>query len=160
MYPYATDLVEGDSLPDEDEVARYCSPSRCDASTHEPTVSAFIRGPNEDDLSVRRLQFYVGRSRPDAVDCIRQEFEDAKYELKKDGRFAVFGVAAAKAVAAKRTCTIDIIYTPRESYPSHSSVIGLPAAPPDVPIQYAYAVRVATALLRLITKDDIYEAVP
>jgi hypothetical protein len=159
LYPHATDLSDGDPLPDEDEVARYCSPSRCDAITHEPTVSAFIRGPNEDDLSVRRLQFYVGRSRSDAVACIRQEFENAKYKLKKDGRFAVFGVSAAQTAAAKRACTIDIVYTPEEPYPSHSSVLGLPAAP-DVPIQYAYAVRVATALMRLLTKDDIYEAVP
>ena len=160
MYPYATDLAECDSLPDEDEIARYCSPSRCDPITHEPTVSAFLREPDEEDLSVRRLQFYVGRSGSDAVACIRQEFENAKYELRKNGRFAVLRVSAAKTAAAKRSCTIDIVYTPKESHASHSSVLGLPAALIDVPTDYAYALRVATALWRLLNEDDVYEAVP
>ena len=148
--------MRGDSLPNEDEVARYCSPSRCDSATHEPTVSAFIRDPDEDDLSVNRLQFYVGRSRSDGVACIRQEFEKATYQLKKNGRFVVFSGSAAKAAAAKKTYTIDIVYTPKKFYPSHSSVFGLPA----VPMDYADALKVATALWRLITKDDIYDAVP
>ena len=156
MYPYATDLSNGDPLPNEDEVARYCRPGCCDPDTHEPTVSAFLRDPDEGELSIRRLQFYIARSRSDAVACIRHEFENAKYELRRNGRFAVFGVSAAKTAATKRSCTIDIVYTPEKSYPSHSSILGLPAVPTD----YDDAVRVATALLRLLTKDDIYEAVP
>ena len=153
MYPFATDLVEGDRLPEEDEIARYCSPGVWEKETHEPKVTAFMRKQDEDDLSVNRLQFYRGQSRPGAVDCIRDEM-GTDYDLKKNGKFVVFSVSEAKAAALNKGCRIDVVYTPKTSRPSHSSIFGLPE-----PEDYEGKVRVATALARLIKMDDIYEAV-
>ena len=153
MFPFATDLVEGDPLPDGDEIARYCSPGVWEKETHEPQVTAFMRKPDEDDLSVNRLQYYRGQSRSGAVGCIRDE-TGAYYKLKKSGHFVVFSVSAAKAAALNKGCGIDVIYTLKTSKPSHSSIFGLPE-----PEDYEGKVRVATALARLVKQDDIYEAV-
>ena len=151
MYPFATDLVEHDPLPDEDEVARYCKPIDYDHDTRSPKVTAFIRRASEDDLSVNRLQFFHDQVREDAVACIRHEV-GAHYELKATGRFVVLGASAAKTAALKRACKISIVYTPKPSRPSHASIFGLPD-------NYDDEVRVATALIRLITRNDTYYAV-
>ena len=74
--------------------------------------------------------------------------------LNKNGRFVVFSVSAAKAAALDKGCGIDVIYTPETSKPSHSSIFGLPE-----PEDYEGKVRVATALARLVKRDDVYEAV-
>lgn len=152
MFLHATDLTSGDPLPDADEVARYCKPTDYDHEADAPQVSAFIRGPEEDDLSVKRLQFFLGQGRKGAVGCIRDEAVNAGYTLRQSGRFVVFGVSAAKAAALEEGCEISITYTPRPSYPSHSSVFGLPS-------DYADAVMVAAALVNLITQSDVYPAV-
>jgi hypothetical protein len=149
---FATDLVEGEPLLDEDEIARYCSPGRYDLEAAAPKVGAFIRSPNESDLSVKRLQFFLGQDREGAVGCIRCEARDAGFRLKPNGRFVVLAVAAAKALTLEEGCEISVIYTPSPSYPSHSSVFGLPD-------DYADEVMVATALVDLITQADIYPAV-
>ena len=154
MYPIATDLNDGYSLPDVDEVAEYCSPDRFDRETQRPAVSAFVRKPGQLDLSVNRLQFYCGRGREESVDCIRNEFVNADYAIKTDGRFVVLSVSAIKAAALKKGCSVDVKYTPRAQppYPSHSSVYGLPDREQD----RRHADRVATALARLVTQGDVY----
>ena len=107
---------------------------------------------NEKDLSVNRLQFYRDHDRAGAVDCIRCEM-GRNYHLKRTGRFVVFNLADAKAVAQKKGFDIGIIYTPQPSSPSHSSVF-------DLPTDYEAEVGVATAILRLITQADTYPAMP
>jgi hypothetical protein len=154
LYPVATDLIKGDLLPDGNEVAEYCSPDRYDRETQSPAASAFIRKPDQPDLSVNRLQFYYNREREESVDCIRDEFINAGYGIKLTGRFVVLKVSAIKAAALKNDCPVDIAYTPRRQppYPSHSSVYGLPDGQHD----RRRADRIAAALVRLVTQDDIY----
>ena len=64
----------------------------------------------------------------------------------------VLNVRSAKAAAHSKGFTIDIIYTPKTSRPSHSSIVNLPT-------DYVQEVRLATALLRLIAHSDTYQAV-
>ena len=152
MCPVATDLKEGDALPDGDEVARYCKPSDYDLEQGEPTFLAFMKRRTEPDISVNRLQFFRGHDRVGAVDRIRREVGDG-YELRPSGRFLVFNVAGAKAAGHRIGCDIGVIYTPKPLGPSHSSVV-------DLPTDYAAEIRLATALLRLIAQADTYSAVP
>lgn len=151
LYPVATDLTEGDPLPGGDEVARYCKPNDYDLAEDKPRVTAFIRRETEDDISVNRLQFFLGHGRVGSVDCIRSEV-GKHYELRRNGRFVVLNVTSAKTAAHSKGFTIDIIYTPKPSRPSHSSIVNLPTG-------YVQEVRLATALLRLITNSDTYQAV-
>ena len=152
MYPVAADLVDGDALPDGDEVTRYCKPSAYDLERSQPTFLAFMKRSTENDLSINRLHSFRGHDRAGAVDCIRSEVR-SHYELKPHGRFVVFNVTGAKSAAQKKGFDIGIIYTPRRSSPSHSSIV-------DLPTDYDAEIRVATAFLRLITQADIYPAVP
>ncbi len=152
MCLFAIDLVWGDPLPDEDEVARYCSPDRYDHGADIPKVAAFMRKPDEDDLSVNRLQFFLGQGREGAVGCIRREASDADYKLKPNGKFVVFGVSAAKAIALEEGREIRVIYTPQPPFYSHTSVFGLPD-------DYDEAIMLAVALVSLITPADTYPAV-
>ena len=151
MSPAATDLVEGEALPDGDEIARYCKPSAYNLDLGEPSFLAFMKRLTENDLSVNRLQFFLGLTRSEAVDRIRLEVKKHT-DLRLNGRFAVFNVAEAKAVGRELGVDIGVIYTPKACRPSHSSIAGLPA-------DYEDEVRLAAGLLRLITQDAIFEAV-
>ena len=152
MYHGATDLIYGDALPDGDEVARYCKPSDYNLELNQPTFLTFMRRETEDDLSVNRLQFFRGLDRAEAVGYIRYEV-GKHYQLRPRGRFVVLNVLGAKAAAKKKGFDIGITYTPQTSRPSHSSIV-------DLPEDYDDEVRVATAILRLISQVDIYLAVP
>jgi hypothetical protein len=152
LYHGATDLEYGDALPDGDEVARYCKPSALDQDSKFPTFLAFMRRENEDGISVNRLQYFRGLDRTGAISYIRPEVE-RHYEIKPTGRFLALNVLEAKSAAQGIGFDIGIIYTPRESSPSHSSIV-------DLPEDYVAEVRVATAILRLISQVDIYLAMP
>ena len=151
MCPFANDLNKGDALPDGDEVARYCAPSRYDSVKDEPSHLAFMRRPNEMDQSVNRLESFVGCSRTDAVDCVRQEVGN-HLEIRPGGRFVVFNVKRAKTVAKEEGFDVNVVYAPiLPDQPSHSLITNLP--------QDSNAeVRVATAIKRLIANTDIYPA--
>ena len=152
MSPLATDLTDGDPLPGGDEVARYCQPAEYNRELDEPAVGAFIRKKSHKGLSVNRLQLYIGQDRTGAVNCIRNEV-GGYYQLRRNGRLLVFNVDRAKVAARGKGFDIDIIYAPiLPDQPSHSLVIDLPTDEPD---EY----RVAAAILRLVTKDDIYPAI-
>ena len=150
-YLAASDLNEGDPLPEGDEVSRYCKPTAFDLDLSEPTVLAFMRNENELDVSVFRIEFYVGCTRSSAVDYIRSEF-GKQYTLRPKGRFVVFNVNGAKEVGRKKEVELGFVYSPKPGLPSHSSIVNLPE-------DYDEEVRLATALLRLVTQDDVYPAV-
>ena len=86
------------------------------------------------------------------MDCIRPEVE-RRLTLKRNGRFAVVDVGQAKGAAQGKGYTLSIIYTPEQGGPSHSSVVGLPDDHKE-----EVEVRVATALMRLVTHEDVYPA--
>lgn len=145
----SNDLALGDPLLDADEVARYCSPKHVDAN-HWPLATAFVRRPEDCDLSVDRLQSFIVQDRQQAVDCIRSEVEK-RLTIRKSGRFAVINVGQAKHEAQKRGFPLRVVYTPEKGGPSHSSIF-------DLPDDHENEMRVATALMRLLTEDDIYPA--
>ena len=150
-YLAASDLNEGDALSEGDEVSRYCKPSAFNLELCEPAFLAFMKNEDELDLSVFRIEFYVGCTRSSAVDYIRTEF-GKQYTLRPKGRFVVFNVNGAKEVGRKTKTELGFVYTPKPGLPSHSSIVNLPE-------DYDEEVRLATALLRLVTHDDVYHAV-
>ena len=151
-------LNPNDSLLDSDEVSRYCSPIQYDLGRDEPKVSAFQRKESERNPfrnpSINRLQYFQLADRDSAVECIRQDFISRSYTIKKDGRFVVFSVG--KAIAAALSAgnnKIEFTYTPEPRNPSHSSIVNLPEDP-------GQELEVAVAIKRLITRLDIYNALP
>lgn len=151
MCPVANDLVEGDALPDGDGIARYCKPSANDSARNEPSHLAFLENDAAVDLSVNRLQYFPHHARTDAADCIRREV-GAYYRLRPTGRFLVLNVAQAKRAAQRTGFNIGIIYTPKSLRSSHSSILPLPTG-------YDERLKLAIALVRLITPADTYPGV-
>lgn len=151
MCPVANDLIEGDALPDGDEIARYCKPSAYDSTRNEPSHLAFLDGDDAKDVSVNRLQHFPNHDRTGAVNCIRREV-GAYYKLRPNGRFLVLNVADAKKATQRRGLNVTIIYTPKFFRSSHASIGPLPT-------DYAERVKLAVALVRLITPVDTYPGV-
>ena len=145
-------LQYGDTLPAESEIARYCKPSDFDSRTDEPRVSAFQTRPRERDLSVNYLDYYSRDSREDNVLAIRLEV-GANLQLRRNGRFLVLEVGRAISAAKSVGQNIDVAFTPKPKQPSHSSIQGLPSTE-----NRGERTATATALKRLIGKDDIYPA--
>ena len=158
LYPFANDLFKDDSVPDWDETARYCRPGVCDPQTHDVLAQAFFRADDEHDLSVNRLQYFVGSDRAGAVACIRDEVRGYR-TLSKNGRFMVVGVGDVKQSALAEGFNVEVIYSPMGVGSSHSSIFGLPAELPPTDPGYEGAMRVAVALLRLIKPNDVFFAV-
>lgn len=152
MSPYATDLDSGDPLPNRDEVAHYCSSTRFNHDEHTPAPSAFMRRVNkgvlECDVSVDRLQSFPGKNRQEAVDLIRPEVQK-RINIGQEGRFVVVDVGGVRTVTLERGHELDIVYTPEHGGPTHSSIVGQPD-------DLAEEARLATAIVRLVTSDDIY----
>ena len=149
-------LSPGDSLPDSDDISRYCSPGHYDLRRSEPRVSAFQRKPSErksspmGDPSGNRLQYFQLPDHEDAVECVRQEFLSLSppYTLKPKGRFVVFNVGDAKAAVRRignGDYSISFTYDPAPPMYSHSLISNLPT---DINEER----EVATALKRLVTK--------
>lgn len=149
MSPAADGLQKGDSLPDGDEISRYCTPLNFNPSKNQPSHLAFMRRAGEDNPSVNHLGFFSDLNREEAVKRIRSEVGNG-YTIRPTGRFVVFNVGQAKDAAKEVDHAIDVIYDPYfPDKPSHSLIMGMPE---DVDAE----TQVATAIQRLITNDDIY----
>ena len=157
------ELNVDDELLDIDESARYCRPSTYDRGRCEPKVSAFFRRrykdgpckgmPSENGLSVSRIQYFQLSDRTQAVECVRQEYRTRGYDLRRNGRFVVFNVGAARATAMRVGYQLSFLYTPDPPLHSHSLIF-------DLPDDLNEERKVATALKRLISREDTYDAVP
>ena len=131
-YPSGT-LQPQSSLPNADDIARYCSSSRFDHDSDVPKVGAFVLDGTPPELSVNHLQYYRNRiksvltqtalTESDMIVFIRQEV--SRYlKLRATGRFVVMNVGDIRREARRRSVRLEIIYTPlpNEGKWSHSSI--------------------------------------
>ena len=153
--------MEGDPLPNEHHVSRYCKPTDFDLESCVPFVSAFQRqwkqpgGPEtprlrEAYLSVNWIEFFQVANMDAAIQCVRDAFAEKKYSVKPNGRFVVINVAAAKAAALEVDgAQLSFTHKPFDDDESHSAIAGFPDDDLDV----------ATELQLLVSQEDIYFAV-
>ena len=107
-------------------------------------------------MSVNRLQFFQTDDRAIAIEGIKWEFRAINYNLRPNGRFVVFNVGRAFQAVKEKGYDITFMYTPKKPHqPSHSSIYCLPREG-----DRKGRLVTATALKRLISKADIYDAVP
>lgn len=151
--------MEGDLLPDDDHVSRYCKPSCFDETASEPTTGAFQRQIRESDLgvvakeeylSVNWLEFFGTADRETAIEYVREAFLAKGYRVRRNGRFLVLNVGAAK-FAASQADGIDLSFAhmPLPDDESHSAISGLPDDDLDV----------ATELKLLVTDADTFPTI-
>ena len=150
------------SLPNTDDIARYCSSTRFDHDSDVPKVGAFVFNGTPPELSVNHLQYYpnhikcvrtqLGLSESDMIALVRQEVSHY-LKLTAKGRFVVLNVGDIRKKAQRRRASLKIIYTPcpNEGKVSHSSII-----PADSALDRT---RTATILMRLSKGARTYPGV-
>lgn len=147
-------LSDGDPLPHEEDVLRYCSPSRMNKSPEGtpifPKPGAFTDA--RGSLSVNWMGFFCG-SEEEVVQRIRVS---CGLSLKKNGRFAKLKVEDVREIIKAETenCAY-VTYTPRKDNPSHSSI---------VPASFEIGIALANLVHKKIHEDTgariLFDAVP
>lgn len=124
-YPCAP-LKPLDSLPDTDDISRYCSPTKFDLKEDAPKLTAFFFEEDPPELSTNRLQYYSGQNESGAMGLIRDEVANYPFKLSADGRFVVLNVGAILKEARRLRISLKVLFTPDppEGKMSHTSVIG------------------------------------
>ncbi|MDE2919233.1 MAG: hypothetical protein OXR64_05240 [Chloroflexota bacterium] len=141
--------MEGDPLPDDDHVARYCKPSSVGANGL-PLASAFQLRASESSLSVNWLEALGAASTDAVVDRVRALFVARGFGLRANGRFAVLNVGAAKAAVREELgLSLRIEHDPLFDDPSHAAISGFPAD----------NLAVAVELTTLVSREDTYPAI-
>lgn len=136
--------MSGPPLPDQDHVARYCKPSAM-GTDGLPKVAAFELRERDPSLSVNWIE-YFGEDRETSIQEIRQVIQ---INLRPNGRFAVFGVAAAKeAVIAGGGSSPDVFSSPHRNDPSHASSSGYMTDDYEVAVE----------LKALVSQQDVHSA--
>ncbi len=137
--------MEGDLLPDDDHVSRYCKPSDFDQAASQPKTGAFQRRSRRSDagaltreqyLSVNWLEFFGAAERDAAVGYVREAFQAKEYRLRPNGRFLVINAGVARLAALEADGTeISFTHMPLPDDASHSAVLGLPNDDLDVAVE-------------------------
>ncbi len=141
-------MGRGDSLPPEHHVAHYCSPITM-GQDGLPAVPAFKMKQGHDHLSVNWLEYLGSTDIAQGVAHVRHAFVQKEYRLKRNGRFAVLNVnAARKKVKAGAGRDVRILHCPEPNDPSHSGVFDYTSED----------LQVALDLRSLVTSADVYPA--
>lgn len=123
--------MQGDDLPEDDRVSRYCKPSSIDDGMLLP--AAFEIRKNEDHLSVNWIEYFGEPSLPVAVGKIRNALRDKNYQIKPSGRFAMVPVRDVVETAPGATGQrLRVKHMPEPKDESHSGIFGYTAADYDI----------------------------
>ena len=140
--------MRNEPFPDEHHVARYCKPSSVEDGL--PSAEAFTLKQDEEYLSVNWLEYFNAPDLTAAVERVREAFRNKSYQVRRNARFAVLNVEAAKRAVHKATESMPAIkHLPTRDDPSHTGIFGGTAE------DFAIAVQLAA----LITLENMHAAV-
>lgn len=134
---------------DGDHLSRYCKPTAV-GRDGLPTTAAFEMRENEEYLSVNWLEYFGSRDLDAAVGRVREAFRRKGFRVRPNGRFAVFGVGAAKAAvesAVGRPARIK--HLPVENDESHAGLSGYTSQ----------ELSAAVELRMLVRRDNVHPGV-
>lgn len=115
--------MKGDKIPDQDHVARYCSPIH--APEGEIQATAFMLRPVDKSLSVNWLEYFRCLNREDEIAELRKAYSAKKLSIKAKGKIAVLNVDdVCKKVLLKSPDKrkLEVLHDPLENDPSHSGI--------------------------------------
>lgn len=128
-------MARGDSIPDDNEVARWIKPKLLGRDDDDNVVldahgrpvfvfpAAFELRDDEDSLSVTWLQYFAeGRAQhlPKAADAFRQTTRSGK--LQAQSAFAIAKVGALKETGVRHDLKLRILEDPIDGNPGHSEI--------------------------------------
>lgn len=141
-------MATGDSLPDEDHVARYCAPRTVQNGV--VLSPAFERRPQDEYLSVNWLEFFGATSTAEGVAQIREAFENKGFCARRSGRFAVLGVGTVRQlVLSEIDRALRILHWPVENDASHAGILDMQDN--DIEVQ--------RILASLVTAEQTFDAI-
>ena len=120
--------MNGNDIPDSDNVVRYAAPSHVDGG--EILGGAFCLRADEVGLSINWLECFAGMPKAAQLDEIRRL---SRLRMRRSGRLAELNVGAAKAHLRDTLDTLRFVKTPLaaeppyDADPSHGDIFGLPA---------------------------------
>jgi len=118
--------MKGDKIPDQDHVARYCSPIH--APGGEIQATAFMLRQSDTSLSVNWLEYFQCSSRLRVIAELRKAYSAKKLTIKVDGRIAVLNVGEVCSKVLTESPDrrkLKVIHGPKENDPSHSGIYNL-----------------------------------
>lgn len=117
--------MKGDTIPDNDHIARLCLPKHVDDEQIQAT--AFQLRPNEDILSVNWLEFLNCSSRESQIDEIRKTYM-SKLDVKPRAKIAVLNVGEVRKKVLTESSddrNLEVLHDPLRNDPSHSGIYNL-----------------------------------
>jgi hypothetical protein len=119
------DGMKGDVIPDIDNIARYCSPSKLHESTGKPLGSAF-EVKEDGYASVNWLDRLTGADKEQKIAELRTIFE-SKFNIRKNGRFAVLKIQDVKTGLFVQFKSLRFLHEPEPDDDTHSGIFDFAA---------------------------------
>lgn len=119
--------MQGDIIPDSDNIARLCMPKTVDDGVIQ--ASAFILREDELGLSVNWLEFLECPDRATEIVEIQRVYA-SKLTVGRSAKIAILNVGEIRELVYRETednRNIEVIHAPDELYndPSHSEIMNL-----------------------------------
>ena len=131
--------MNGDPLPDQDHVTRYCSPMRVENGL--PLAVAFEPREQDQFLSVNWLEYWGELDLDASLDQVRKELQ-RDLQVKNEGRLAVLNVSEVKlAIEQVTRRPSSITHQPTTTMESHAGVFGFARSDFEVAVELARIAR-------------------
>jgi len=118
--------MKGDTIPDQNHIARLCLPKHVDNEQIQATAFQ-LRPPNEDFLSVNWLEFLNCQSRESEIEEM-QKIYCAKLDVKPRAKIAVLNVGEVRKKVLTESPdgrNLEVLHNPSMNDPSHSGIYNL-----------------------------------
>ncbi len=119
--------MKGDTIPDNNHIARLCLPKHVDNEQIQATAFQ-LRPPNEDFLSVNWLEFLNCQRRESEIEEIQKVY-CAKLDVRPRAKIAVLNVGDVRnkvLTESQDRRNLEVLHDPEEPVdPSHSGIYKL-----------------------------------
>lgn len=118
--------MRGDRIPDQDRVARYCSPTHVADGRVEAT--AFRLRPNDEYLSINWLEFLNCLNRESEINELRRTYSAKGLITRRKGRIVILNVGEICDKVRRETPdtrNLYVLHNPESNDPSHSGIYEL-----------------------------------
>lgn len=117
--------MKGDAIPDQNHIARYCSPKHIDDGKIQPT--AFMLKQTEESLSVNWLEFLNPKNRQTEIAELRNIYS-LKLTVRSRAKIAVLNVGEVREKVLTESPdrrNLRVLHDPEADDLSHSGIYGL-----------------------------------
>jgi hypothetical protein len=118
--------MKGDKIPDENHVARYCSPIHVPGG--EIQATAFMMRQVDTSLSVNWMEYFKCSSREGEITELRNAYSAKNLIVKATGKIVVLNAGEVREkvlTESPDSRKLEVLHDPEEKDPSHSGIYNL-----------------------------------